>query len=185
VTVRRILALVFVGMLGGILSGLFGAGGGIIMVPLLTILAGMDHRRASATSLIAIVPTSIVGAITYGVAGHLDVVAGIAIAAGGIAGSLIGARLLHTLSIGWLRWLFLALRLHVELSEVRVDEAVRLYEQGWSRRAVGRHLDVANKTIRRVLDGQTVALRSRDRVVAVGWRRDAAGLSAECAPTRV
>lgn len=51
--------------------------------------------------------------------------------------------------------------------------------------AVGRHLDVANKTIRRVLDSQTVALRSRDRVVAVGWRRDAAGLSAECAPTRV
>jgi DNA-binding NarL/FixJ family response regulator len=72
-----------------------------------------------------------------------------------------------------------------QLSEVRVDEAVRLYEQGWSRRAVGRHLDVANKTIRRVLDSQTVALRSRDRVAAVGWRRDAAGLSAECVLTRV
>jgi uncharacterized protein len=109
VTTRRILALLLVGVLGGILSGLFGVGGGIVMVPLLMVLAGMDQRHASATSLIAIVPTSIVGAITYGVAGHVDLVAGIAISAGGIVGSLIGARLLRTLPLGWLRWLFIAL----------------------------------------------------------------------------
>jgi uncharacterized protein len=109
VTVRRVLALVFVGVLGGILSGMFGVGGGIIMVPLLTILTRMDQRRASATSLVAIVPVSIVGAITYGLAGHVDLIAGVAIAVGGIGGSLIGARLLRTLPIGWLRWLFIAL----------------------------------------------------------------------------
>jgi uncharacterized protein len=106
---RRILALLFVGVLGGILSGLFGVGGGIIMVPLLMTLARMDQRRASATSLAAIVPTTIVGAVTYGVAGHLDLVAGIAIAVGGIGGSLVGTRLLRTLPLGWLRWLFVAL----------------------------------------------------------------------------
>lgn len=106
---RRPATLVLVGVLGGLLSGLFGVGGGIVMVPLLTLLAGMDQRRATATSLVAIVPTSIVGAITYGLAGHVDVVAGVAIAAGGIGGSLIGARLLRTLPLGWLRWLFVAL----------------------------------------------------------------------------
>jgi len=108
-TSRRILALLLVGILGGILSGLFGVGGGIIMVPLLMTLARMDQRRASATSLAAIAPTTVVGAVTYGVAGHLDVVAGVAIAVGGIVGSLIGTRLLRTLPMGWLRWLFIAL----------------------------------------------------------------------------
>lgn len=106
---RRVLALLVIGVLGGILSGLFGVGGGIIMVPLLTMFAGMDQRHASATSLIAIVPTSVVGALTYGAAGHIDLLAGVIVAAGGILGSLIGARLLRTLPLGWLRWLFIAL----------------------------------------------------------------------------
>jgi uncharacterized membrane protein YfcA len=109
VNLRRILALVIVGILGGTLSGTFGVGGGIIMVPLLMLLAGMDQRHASATSLTAIVPTAVVGAVTYGLAGHVDLVAGIAVSAGGIAGSLIGTRLLRTLPIGWLRWLFIGL----------------------------------------------------------------------------
>jgi uncharacterized protein len=115
VNTRRLLALLLVGVLGGILSGLFGVGGGIIMVPLLMALAGMDQRRASATSLAAIVPTTVVGAVTYGLAGHLDIVAGVAIAAGGIVGSLIGTRLLRTLPMGWLRWLFIALLILVAI----------------------------------------------------------------------
>ena len=48
---RRILALVLVGIIGGVLSGAFGVGGGIVMVPLFIWLLGMDQRRASATSL--------------------------------------------------------------------------------------------------------------------------------------
>jgi uncharacterized membrane protein YfcA len=109
VSIRRVIALLLVGVVGGLLSGLFGVGGGIVMVPLLTMLTGMDQRHASATSLVAIVPTSVVGAISYGVSGHVDLVGGVAIAAGGIVGSLIGTRLLRTLPLGWLRWLFIAL----------------------------------------------------------------------------
>jgi uncharacterized membrane protein YfcA len=115
VNVRRVLALVLVGIIGGVLSGLFGVGGGVVMVPLLTMLAGMDQRHASATSLIAIVPTSIVGAASYGIAGHVDLLASIVIAAGGIVGSLIGTRLLRILPIGWLRWLFIALLILVAI----------------------------------------------------------------------
>lgn len=106
---RRVLALLVIGVLGGVLSGLFGVGGGIVMVPLLTLLVGMDQRHASATSLVAIAPTSVVGAITYGVAGHVDLLVGVIVAAGGIVGSILGARLLRTLPLGWLRWLFIAL----------------------------------------------------------------------------
>lgn len=106
---RRVLSLIAVGILGGLLSGAFGVGGGIVMVPLLMWFLGMDQRRAAATSLVAIVPTAIAGTIQYLIAGEVDVVAGLIVAVGGIGGSLIGTRLLRTLPIGWLRWLFIAL----------------------------------------------------------------------------
>jgi uncharacterized membrane protein YfcA len=108
-----VVALILVGVIGGLLSGAFGVGGGVIMVPLLLWLTEMDQRHAAATSLVAIVPTAIVGAITYGINGHVDVVAGLLVAAGGIGGSLIGSRLLRTLPLGWLRWLFIVLLLVV------------------------------------------------------------------------
>jgi uncharacterized membrane protein YfcA len=112
---RRVLALIVVGVFGGVLSGLFGVGGGIVMVPLLLTLARLDQRHAAATSLVAIIPTSIVGAISYGVAGHVDVLAALVLAAGGIVGSFIGTRLLRTLPIAWLRWLFIALLIAVAI----------------------------------------------------------------------
>jgi hypothetical protein len=108
-TPREVLLLILIGAIGGVLSGAFGVGGGIIMVPLLTTMAKLDQRRAAATSLIAIIPAGVVGAITYGLAGHVDVIAAVLIAAGGVAGTFIGTRLLHRLSLRWLRWLFVAL----------------------------------------------------------------------------
>jgi uncharacterized membrane protein YfcA len=105
---RRVLALLLVGALGGTLSGAFGVGGGVVMVPLLTWLLGFDHRRAAATSLAAIVPAAIAGATSYTLAGETDVAAAVLIALGGIAGSLVGTNLLRTLPLGWLRWLFVA-----------------------------------------------------------------------------
>lgn len=99
--------LAIVGVIGGVLSGAFGVGGGILIVPLLVTLAGMDQRRASATSLAAIVPTAIVGSITYLAAGRIDYVAAILLAVGGVAGSWAGTRLLKKLPLGWLRWLFI------------------------------------------------------------------------------
>jgi uncharacterized membrane protein YfcA len=107
-SVRRVLALLLVGVLGGTLSGAFGVGGGTIMVPLLIWLLGFDQRRAAATSLAAIVPAAISGAASYTVAGEIDLAAALLIAVGGIGGSLIGTKLLRTLPLGWLRWLFVA-----------------------------------------------------------------------------
>lgn len=106
---RRILLLLLVGVVGGAFSGAFGVGGGIVMVPLMLWLLGFDQRRAAATSLAAIVLSSISGSITYFATGHIDVVVGLIVGAGGIVGSLIGARLLRILPIVWLRWGFIAL----------------------------------------------------------------------------
>ena len=100
---------VVVGAIGGLLSGMFGVGGGIVMVPLLILLAGMDQRRASATSLAAIVPTAIAGSVTYFANGQVDLVAAALVAIGGIVGGWLGARLLARLPLEWLRWLFIAL----------------------------------------------------------------------------
>lgn len=101
--------LAIVGVLGGLLSGAFGVGGGILMVPLLIVLAGMDQRRAAATSLAAIMPTAVVGSIAYFANGEVDLAAAALVAAGGIAGSWIGSHLLRRLPLGWLRWGFIAL----------------------------------------------------------------------------
>jgi uncharacterized protein len=118
-------ALLLVGAVGGLLSGMFGVGGGIIMVPLLMLMAGMDQRRASATSLVAIVPSAVVGTIAYGVQGQIEWIAGAVIAAGAVVGAPIGARLLRTLPLGWLRWLFIGflLIIAVRLIVVEVERA--------------------------------------------------------------
>lgn len=108
-TARHILLLALVGAIGGVFSGALGVGGGIVMVPLLLVLLGFDQRRAAATSLAAIVLSSVSGAATYTVAGHTDVVAGLLLGAGGVAGTLIGTRLLKVLPLAVLRWGFIAL----------------------------------------------------------------------------
>lgn len=105
----RILVLVAIGLAGGVLSGAFGVGGGIVLVPLLVNFAGLDQRHAAATSLLAILPTSIAGSITYLVHGEVDLLAAAVIAVGAITGTMIGGTLLKRLPLAVLRWLFIAL----------------------------------------------------------------------------
>lgn len=106
---RRVLLLVVTGLVGGLLSGVFGVGGGILMVPLLSLWVGLDQRRAVATSLAAIVLSSTTGSISYLLRGAIDVPAALAIAAGSVVGAMLGTALLRRLPIAVLRWAFLAL----------------------------------------------------------------------------
>lgn len=68
------MVLVIVGMIVGLLSGMFGIGGGTVIVPVLVWL-GLSQRHAAATSMLAIVPTSISGVISYAHNGNVDWVA--------------------------------------------------------------------------------------------------------------
>lgn len=68
------MVLVIVGMIVGLLSGMFGIGGGTVIVPALVWL-GLSQRHAAATSMLAIVPTSISGVISYAHNGNVDWVA--------------------------------------------------------------------------------------------------------------
>ena len=71
-TLRRILLVVATGVGAGFLSGLFGVGGGLVIVPALMAVLGMDQRRASATSLAAIIVTAAVGSGTYALHGEVS-----------------------------------------------------------------------------------------------------------------
>ncbi|HEX9891290.1 MAG TPA: sulfite exporter TauE/SafE family protein [Actinomycetota bacterium] len=84
-----------VGVMAGGLSGLFGVGGGVLIVPGLVMLSGMRQHVAHGTSLAAIVPIATGGVIGYGLEGALDWPAAGLVAAGGAAGAILGARLLE------------------------------------------------------------------------------------------
>ncbi len=72
--------LLAIGLLSGFFGALFGVGGGIVIVPLLMFLVAFDQRRASATSLAAIMLSSVAGVVTY--AFHGDVKPGAAMLVG-------------------------------------------------------------------------------------------------------
>ena len=61
-----------IGGLGGLMNGLFGSGGGLFLVPLLTAWAGMEQKKAFATSVAVILPLSLVSAAIYFWKGALD-----------------------------------------------------------------------------------------------------------------
>lgn len=103
-----ILVLSILGALTGLLSGLFGIGGGVVLVPMLVMFLGFQQRLAAGTSVAAILPAAIVGGIGYGVQGNVDWVTAIALAIGVIVGAQIGSYLLSRVPTGFLRWLFMA-----------------------------------------------------------------------------
>ncbi|MEB4614752.1 sulfite exporter TauE/SafE family protein [Leucobacter sp. M11] len=111
-----ILPLIAIGLVGGLLSGLFGIGGGVIIVPALVLLLVMPQRLAAGTSVAAILPAAVVGAISYAVQGNVDWTAGILLAVGIVIGSQVGALLLSKLPVGFLQWLFLGFLLVVIVS---------------------------------------------------------------------
>lgn len=113
---RAYLSFVFIGLLAGLLSGLFGVGGGTVIVPLLVLMVHFDQRRAAGTSLAAIVPTAAVGVISYAVSGSVAWVAALILAAGAVVGAQIGSRLLPRVSQSALRWGFIAFLVVVIIS---------------------------------------------------------------------
>lgn len=105
-TPRFYLACAAVGLAAGLLSGLFGVGGGTVIVPLLVLLLGFDQRLAAGTSLAAIVPTASVGVISYALTGSVAWIPAIILAAGAVVGAQIGSWLLAKIPQNALRWGF-------------------------------------------------------------------------------
>lgn len=105
-TAKRLLTGAAIGLVAGFASGYVGVGGGFLMVPLFISLLGITMKKASGTSLIAVMILAIPGVITQTLHGNVDFVAGIAMAIGSIPGALIGASLIRYIPERKMRFLF-------------------------------------------------------------------------------
>jgi len=103
--VPRTAQLLAIGLAGGLFGALFGVGGGIVLVPCL-LLVGFGQRQAAATSLAAILVTSVVAASTYAL--HGDVKPGAAALVGlpAVVGVVVGTDLQQRIPVQRLAYLF-------------------------------------------------------------------------------
>ena len=94
------------GGLAGLCNGLFGAGGGLFLVPLLTQWAGLEQRKAFATSVAVILPLCALSAAIYLWRGGLDVAVALPYLLGGAVGGWAGGRWCRGVKGPWLRRAF-------------------------------------------------------------------------------
>jgi uncharacterized membrane protein YfcA len=109
-----LLLVALIGLAAGVVSGLFGIGGAILIVPALVLLVKLPQHTASGTSLAALLlPVGLLGAIEYYRRGQVNVTYAAILAAGLFLGALVGAQLAGELSDATLRRAFGALLLLV------------------------------------------------------------------------
>ena len=98
------------GLAGGIASGLFGIGGGTIMVPILVLLLGFTQHRAQGTSLVALIPpTGLLAVVAYGKAGYVDWRVGLLLIPGVFLGGIAGGKIARRVPAAPMRKIFAAL----------------------------------------------------------------------------
>ncbi|HET7734286.1 MAG TPA: sulfite exporter TauE/SafE family protein [Paludibacter sp.] len=108
------IGFLLLGIMAGIMSGLFGIGGGIIMVPALVALFGMDLLDANATSLAAmLLPVGVFGVINYYRAGYINLKDSLWISLGLFGGSFLGAELAVSVNVSLLSKLYAGILLYV------------------------------------------------------------------------
>jgi uncharacterized protein len=108
-----------IGVVAGFFSALFGVGGGIVVVPMLVLLAGFSAVEAAATSLAAVGITALFGAASFGVLGEVSwpdaVVIGLPAMAGTLAGITIQQRVSSRLLVALLAALLVAIAIRLFL----------------------------------------------------------------------
>ena len=105
--VMNVLVLIAVGLAAGVLSGMFGIGGGVIIVPALIYLVKMKQLEATATSLAALIPpVGLLGAYEYYRTGNIHVVSALIVAAGLFVGAYFGAKITLSLPADMVRRLY-------------------------------------------------------------------------------
>ena len=101
-----VLSVIGVGIIVGLMSAMFGVGGGVIMVPYIVTFLDESQHVAEGTSLAVIVPTAAIGVIAHHKRGYISYPAGGIMATVGVIGSFLGARLALGLDSASLQQLF-------------------------------------------------------------------------------
>ena len=109
---------ILVGLIAGTISGLFAAGGGMIVVPALIHLFKIEDSKARATSVFAILPMVVASGVFYYKNDYVDWNLGIKCAIGGIIGGIIGAKLLIMISTTTLRILFIVFLIYTSVKMI-------------------------------------------------------------------
>jgi len=121
-----VIGLLALGLAAGVLSGLFGIGGGIVMVPALIAIFGFDILDANAISLAAmLLPVSILGVIAYYKAGYVDFRKSLFISLGLLAGSFFGAKIALNIGEGLLAKMYAGLLLYVAVSYLDIPSLIK------------------------------------------------------------
>ncbi len=94
------------GLFTGIINGLFGAGGGTLLVPAMEKFLKVETHKAHATALAVILPLTLVSIVVYQGANKVDWLTVLYVSIGGVVGGYIGAKLLNKCSSGLLHKLF-------------------------------------------------------------------------------
>ena len=115
---RRTWTLAAIGTAGGLFSGLFGVGGGVVMVPLLILWLGYEDRAATGTSLAAIVVIASVAAGVQGLYGNVDVAKGLLVGVPAVGGVVAGTWLQQRVDVRWISVLFAVLLVAVAVDLV-------------------------------------------------------------------
>ena len=117
------IGILIVGIIAGVMSGLFGIGGGIIMVPSLIAFFGMGMLNANATSLAAmLLPVGILGVVTFYKAGYINVRNALWISLGLLSGSFFGAELAVSVDVKVLSKLYAAFLLYVAIGYLDIPK---------------------------------------------------------------
>lgn len=109
---------IVLGLIAGFISGLFAAGGGMIVVPAFVHIFKMDEAEARATSVFAILPMVITSGLFYYNNNYVDWNIGIKCAIGGIIGGFIGVKLLKKLSDKILKITFIIFLIYVSIKMI-------------------------------------------------------------------
>lgn len=95
-----------IGLIAGIICGLFASGGGLILVPAFIYLLKMEDKKARGTAVFCILPMVVTSSIFYYKENYINWKIGIGCAIGGIIGGVIGAKLLKKIPTKYVRILF-------------------------------------------------------------------------------
>ena len=115
----EIVTFILIGVVAGILSGMFGIGGGIVIVPALVYFCGFSQLKAQGTSLaVMLPPVGIAAFIYYYKKGQVDLKAGILICIFIVIGSVFGAKIANNIPTSILKKVFGVLMLLISVKMI-------------------------------------------------------------------
>ena len=107
---KKTIGFLLSGVVGGIASGLFGIGGGIVLIPIFGLLLAFDQHKAQGTSLVALIPpTGLLAVMAYARAGYVSWLTGVLLIPGLFLGGIIGAKIARRIEPRRMRQVFAVL----------------------------------------------------------------------------